>query len=344
MVNFIYYNLVDKGECRMDAIPYSRMIFGVIPWYSFLIVCGVSLAVFLSVREEKRCGLPEDTIIDLSLWLLPAGIIGARIYYVVFSWNLFRSNPVSVLYIWEGGIAIYGAVIAGFLVILIFCKKRHLSILKVCDTVVPGLALAQAVGRWGNYFNMEAYGERISNPAFQFFPLAVLINENGHSVWHMATFFYESVWNFLIFLLLLFLRKKRSGKPGDLFKTYLFLYSAGRIVIEDFRLDSLYASGTIRVSQLLSLFICSALLLLILIRALKSEKKLSFIYILLYSLQTIFSFAVLLYCLRFPALCWSSVRWRFAFLGLFSSISILVYMLIFIDVQKAEVPCADNKR
>ena len=328
----------------MEAIPYSRMIFDIIPWYSFLIVCGVSLAVFLSIREEKRCGLPKDTIIDLTLWLLPAGIIGARIYYVVFSWDLFRSNLISVLYIWEGGIAIYGAIIAGFIVIVVFCKKRHLSFLKVCDTVAPGLALAQAIGRWGNYFNMEAYGEQISAPAFQFFPLAVLIIENGQPVWHMATFFYESVWNMLVFLLLIYFRKNHSGKPGDLFITYLFLYSAGRIIIEDFRLDSLYASGSIRVSQLLSLLICSSLLLLILIRARKSENKHSFVYILLLSFLAIISVAVFLYCLRIPALCWSSIRWRLALLGLFSIVSILVYILLFTEVQKMEVPCAYNEK
>jgi phosphatidylglycerol:prolipoprotein diacylglycerol transferase len=328
----------------MEAIPYSRMIFGIIPWYSFLIVLGATLAVILSVREEKRCGLPEDTIIDLALWLLPAGIIGARIYYVVFSWDQFRSNPISVLYIWEGGIAIYGAVIAGFLVIVLFCKKRHLSVLKVCDTIAPGLVLAQAIGRWGNYFNMEAYGEKINNPVFQFFPLAVLIIENGQNVWHMAAFFYESVWDFLIFLVLISLRKKRERKPGDLFAFYLFLYSAGRIVIEDFRMDSLYASNTIRISQLLSLLICTVLLFLTLLRVLKAKKRHSTVLILLFTLQSVFSVAVMLYCFRFPAFCWSSVRSRLSFLGLFSLISILLFIVFYRIVLKKEVPCADNNR
>ena len=104
------------------------MFFGLVPWYSFLIVLGAALAIFLAVREEKRSDLPKDTVIDLALWLLPAGILGARLYYVVFSWDQFHDDPVSALYIWEGGIAIFGAVIAGFLVVVLFCRRRRLPI------------------------------------------------------------------------------------------------------------------------------------------------------------------------------------------------------------------------
>lgn len=324
----------------MTAVPYSRMIFGVVPWYSFLIVCGAALAVFLSVKEEKRCGLPKDTIIDLTLWLLPFGIIGARIYYVAFAFDQFRDYPISILYIWEGGIAIYGAVIAGFLVIVLFCKKRNIPVLRVCDTVAPGVVLAQGIGRWGNYFNMEAFGEKITHPSFQFFPFGVLIPENGQYTWHMATFFYESIWDFGVFLLLIIFRKQRRGKTGDLFFMYLFFYSAGRIVIEDFRMDSLYASS-VRISQLLSLCLISFILIFLLFRARKGG-PIRPLFLVLYSLHSITSVFVLLYCFRLPTLNTLSLSQRFCFLGLYSALSILVFALIYQSVLKTEVPDADN--
>ena len=237
------------------SVPYSRYVFGSLPWYSFLIVLGVVCAVFLAIREEKRLGLPKDTIIDLVLWLLPFGIIGARIYYVVFSWDAFKDDLVSILRVWEGGIAIYGAVIAGLLVILVFCRCRKLPVLSVCDAVVPGLALAQSIGRWGNYFNMEAYGLPINNPSLCFFPLAVQIPSANGYTWHMASFFYESLLDFLIFLFLWTVGRKHLRRRGDSFFFYLFLYGAGRLLIEETRMDSLYSSG-VRISQLVAAAAC----------------------------------------------------------------------------------------
>ena len=250
-----------KREMCMFSVPYSRYIFAPIPWYSFLIVLGVALAVFLACREERRLGLKKDTVIDLALWVLPFGIIGARVYYVFFSWDQFRSDPLSVLKIWEGGIAIYGAVIAGLLTVFVFARCRNLPPLLLCDLIAPGLALAQAIGRWGNYFNMEAYGLPVTQPALCFFPLAVQIPENGFWVWHMATFFYESVWDFSVFVFLMLARHRMLCRRGDVFFFYLYLYAAGRFVIEDLRMDSLYASSAVRVSQLLSALLCLLLLI-----------------------------------------------------------------------------------
>ncbi len=233
---------------------------GSLPWYSTLIVIGAAIAVWLADREEKRAGLPKDTILDLALRVLPIGIIGARIYYVAFSWSSYREDPVSALYIWEGGLAIYGGLIAGFLCVLLFCKRRQLSLLTVCDTLIPGVALAQAIGRWGNYFNQEAYGLPLTNPAFQFFPLGVQIFEGGTPVWHMATFFYESISDFGIFLFLTVQRRKLLRGKGDVFYAYLFLYGAVRLIVENFRTDSLYAGGGVRISQLVSVLICGGIL------------------------------------------------------------------------------------
>ncbi len=238
------------------SVPSSRYIFGTIPWYSVLIVCGAALAILLAVREEKGAGLPKDTVIDLALWVLPIGILGARLYYVLFSWTQYKDNLISILYIWEGGLAIYGGLIAGLITVIVFCRIRGLSVLSVCDLLVPGVVLAQAIGRWGNYFNQEAYGLPLNNPAFWFFPIGVLIPENGKMVWHMATFFYESLLDFLIFLFLLRFRRKMKRRQGDVFFAYLFLYGAARLIVENFRMDSLYAGSGIRISQLLSALLC----------------------------------------------------------------------------------------
>lgn len=234
----------------MLAMPASRYVIGRLPWYSVLIVLGMVLALTLCQREEKRLSLPPDTTLDLALCAIPAGIVGARLYYVAFSWERFAADPLSILRVWEGGLAIYGAVIGGLLAVVLFSRVRKIPLATLTDMIVPGLILAQAIGRWGNYFNMEAYGEVIANPQWQFFPAGVLIPENGELVWHMATFFYESMWNLLVFAALMLLRR-RTFRRFDLSCWYLLLYGAGRFVIEGLRTDSLM-NGGFRVSQLLS--------------------------------------------------------------------------------------------
>ena len=243
---------------KMSSIPYSRYLIYPVPWYSFLIVIGATLAVFLACRKEQRAGLPKDTVIDLAFWIIPSGIIGARLYYVIFSWNQFSVDFLSVFRVWEGGLAIYGGVIAGLIVLFLFARRRRLSALSICDVIVPGLALAQCIGRWGNWFNIEAYGLSISDPSFCFFPIAVQVPADQNA-WHLATFFYESVWDLLVFLFLTGLWHKPYRKRGDMFFFYLFLYAAGRLVIEEMRLDSLYASS-VRISQLLSVILCVSVL------------------------------------------------------------------------------------
>lgn len=254
------------------SIPYSRYVFGTIPWYGVLITLGVILAVTLCTREEKRLQLPQDTVIDLAFWAIPLGILGARIYYVVFNWQVFADDPLSALRIWEGGIAIYGAVIGGLLGVLIFARIRKLNPFILTDMIVPGLALAQGIGRWGNYFNMEAYGREIINQAWQFFPVGVQIPSGTTFTWHMATFFYESCWDISVFALLWFVLRKRSKHPGTVTLWYLLLYGTGRFFIEGLRTDSLML-GTLRVSQLLSLLLVMFAGVLLLLRAFKHEKS-----------------------------------------------------------------------
>lgn len=249
----------------MFATPSSRLLFGVIPLYSVLIVIGICLALLIASREEKRLGLPQDTVIDAALWVIPSGVIGARLYYVIFAWDTFAADPISILYVWQGGLAIYGAVIGGFLGVLLFAHKRKLHLGTLTDIIAPGLILAQALGRWGNYFNMEAYGVQITDPAWQFFPAAVFIPSITGGAWHMATFFYESMWNLIVFAALMLSRKKMY-RTGDTSLWYFLLYGTGRLVIEGLRTDSLYAGSTIRISQLLAGLMCLAVLIIFLHR------------------------------------------------------------------------------
>lgn len=252
----------------MMSIPYSRYIVGSVSWYSVLIVCGMLAALALCTHEEKRRSLPQDTVIDLAFWVLPLGLIGARLYYVIFQWPMYSDDLLSILRVWEGGLAIYGGVIGGLAGVLLFSWRRRVNPFTLTDMIVPGLSLAQGIGRWGNYFNMEAYGREITNPAWQFFPVGVQIPSGSGYTWHMATFFYESCWDIVVFLLLWLVIRKRSKAAGTTTLWYFLLYGTGRFLIEGLRTDSLM-TGSFRVSQLLSLalaVVAAAFLIITVIR------------------------------------------------------------------------------
>lgn len=320
-------------------MPTSRYIWGMIPWYSVLIVSGALIAIVLAVREEKNIGLKKDTVLDLSLWILPIGIIGARIYYVVFSWNEFRGDLLSVLRVWEGGIAIYGALIAGLITILVFSRARKIAPLVLCDIAAPGVVLAQAIGRWGNFFNMEAYGVPVTDRALQFFPFAVLIPSDSAAPWHMATFFYESLWDLLVFVCLLIARRRLFRRTGDVFFSYAFLYACGRLVVEDFRMDSLYAASSVRVSQLLSVIICAALLILFFLRSGRSILQICF-----FAISMLMAVFVLGYCLNIvihPSAM--SMTQRFVSLSSFSVLYVLSFFLLYGRSEQREVIYAIHK-
>ena len=252
------------------AIPYSRFLIGSLPWYSVLMVSGILIAYLLGTKEEKRLGLPNDSMLDMVLVAIPSGIIGARLYFVLMSLDQFVANPISVLYIWEGGIAIYGSLLGGALGVWIMCRVRKRSFASLMDITAPGLALAQVIGRWGNYFNREAYGPVIHNVTWQFFPAGVLIAEGGTQVWHVATFFYESMWNLAVFVTLWLIRK-HVRKRGDLFLWYMVLYGSGRYLVEQLRTDSLYMFG-FRASQYLSLLLIVAVAFVFMARLIRASK------------------------------------------------------------------------
>lgn len=325
----------------MMSVPYSHLIFNFIPWYSFLIVLGASVAILLAVHEEKRIRFGKDTVIDFSLIVLPCGIIGARFYYVLFSWDQFRDDPLSVFRIWEGGIAIYGAVIAGLIAAWLFCRKRRISFLTLCDLIAPGLVLAQAIGRWGNYFNQEAYGLPVENPLLCFFPFAVQIQSGSGLEWHMATFFYESVCDLLIFIFLLVARRKLFRFHGDVISFYAILYACCRLVIEDFRMDSLYASSSIRISQLLSVLICCAILIRYCLLFRRQGRRISPVCICLVSMALFFNAAMVLWMTGLVPFPFSEVFRRFLVLFFCGVVNAAALFVLYCRNAEGEVIYAD---
>jgi len=226
---------------------------------------GVLLGVLLAARREKRVGVPEETTLNLALLAVPVSVICARLYYVAFEWDMYRGDLLSILNVRRGGLAIYGAVIGGILAGILYARWKKVGFWRLADLAAPSLALGQAIGRWGNFLNEEAYGVAVTNPGYQFFPAAVYIRADG--LWHAATFFYESVWCFLILAFLLAAERKRFfRRSGDIFLWYGFLYALERGAVEGLRTDSLYW-GAVRVSQLLSLLLIFAAALIFALRA-----------------------------------------------------------------------------
>ena len=221
-----------------------------IHFYGLIIATGLMLAVLYCSKRANQFGLTEDTLLDGVLCVTPVAIIFARIYYCAFSWEIYADNPISVLYIWEGGIAIYGSVIGAVLGIIVFCKVKKVRIAAVLDLVSLGFLIGQALGRWGNFFNREAFGAETES----FFRMGLMKASTGVVTYYHPTFLYESVWNAVGFLVLHFLSKKRRF-DGQIALGYLAWYGLGRAFIEGLRTDSLYI-GSIRVSQLLAAVSC----------------------------------------------------------------------------------------
>ncbi len=223
-----------------------------IRWYGVVIALGLCLAVIYACRRCKSFGLTEDNLIDGVLWVTPFAIICARIYYCVFSWEQYAADPIRCLYIWEGGLAIYGGVIGAALGILVFCRVKKLKAPAVFDLVCLGFLIGQCIGRWGNFFNREAFGSSTDS----FLRMGLLNGVTGQVIYVHPTFLYESLWNLVGFVFLHMLSKHRKY-DGQTALQYLAWYGAGRAMIEGLRTDSLYIPGTdLRVSQILSVILC----------------------------------------------------------------------------------------
>lgn len=222
--------------------PVAFKIFGIeIMWYGILISIGVVIGTILALKEAKRLGIEEDTMIDLLLFAIPMALIGARVHYVIFSWNYYKDNLTEIFHFRGGGLAIHGAIIAAIIVAVVFTRKKKVNFWKIADACAPSLILGQAIGRWGNYINQEAYGTPTD------LPWGIMIN--GVKV--HPTFLYESIGNFMVFLFLLWYRRNRAKASGEVFLLYLMLYSIIRFFVEGLRTDSLML-GSIRVAQLIS--------------------------------------------------------------------------------------------
>ena len=238
-----------------------------IHYYGLIIATGLLLAAMYAMRRAKEFGATEDHVLDGVLWITPFAIVCARIYYCVFSWEMYADNPIEVFYIWEGGIAIYGGVIGAVLGMLLFSKWKKVNFFAVLDLVLLGFLIGQSMGRWGNFFNREAFGSETD-----IFLRMGLFNTRTESwEYHHPTFLYESVWNAAGFVILHFLSKKRKY-DGQVALGYAAWYGLGRSFIEGLRTDSLYIPGTpIRVSQLLAAVTCAVAVLVLVYKGMKPQ-------------------------------------------------------------------------
>lgn len=218
--------------------------------YGLVIAVGLLLAVLYSLRRCKQFGLKQDDLLDGVLWVTPFAIICARAYYVAFTWEAYADNPISALYIWEGGIAIYGGVLGAVLGIAVLCKVKKLKFAAVMDLVLLGFLIGQSMGRWGNFFNREAFGA----PTDSFLRMGLFNSATGQWEYYHPTFLYESVWNLAGLVMLHFWSKKRRY-DGQIALGYAAWYGLGRAWIEGLRMDSLYW-GDFRVSQVLAAASC----------------------------------------------------------------------------------------
>ena len=224
----------------MDRVAFT--IFGIdVMWYGILMAIGMILGTLIALKEAKRVGIKEDNILDLAIIAIPVGLICARLYYVIFNWEYYPSNPSQVFNFRGGGMAIHGALIGGVLAGYLFSRYKKINFFKLADTVIIGMPLAQAIGRWGNFINKEAHGGPTN------LPWGIMVD--GVKV--HPTFLYESIWDFGIFVFLWMFRKKKSYE-GQIIVLYAILYSLGRFFIEGLRTDSLMI-GPLRMAQVISL-------------------------------------------------------------------------------------------
>ena len=253
--------------------PVFLEIFGLeIRWYSLIILIAVIVGISLLVKEGKKFDYPKDFLFNLSFWVIIFGFLGARIYYVLFNYNMYINDPISIFKIWEGGLAIHGGLIAGFITLLIYIKKYNIRLLKITDMISVSLLLAQAIGRWGNFFNSEAHGTATTLLALQnkHIPDFIINGMYINGVYYEPTFLYESLWCLLGVIILLIIRKYKYLKVGGLTGLYLIWYSIGRYFIESIRTDSLMLGG-FKTAQIMSALFCILGILLLTMLTRKSK-------------------------------------------------------------------------
>src|SRR5438128_54911 len=225
----------------------------VIRWYGILMATAIVVGLWLGHRRARREGLPDDDIISVGQWAILAGLVGARLYEVVFNWDYYGRYPSKIIAVWEGGLAMHGGLIVGPLVGVWLAHRWNVPILRGLDVVGPYMVLGQAIGRWGNFFNEEAFGRPTDLPWKLYISPAHRPPGYATAELFHPTFLYESLWDLGLFVLLVsWLRPRFRSRPGVLFFSYIGLYSVGRFAIEALRLDSFWV-GEFRVAQLASL-------------------------------------------------------------------------------------------
>lgn len=257
-------------SCQAPALDRVFLEIGPLPiyWYGVIIATGAFLGLYLATKESDRLGMKKDLIVDFVVFAIPIAILLARIYYVIFEWENYADGPwTDIFAIWEGGIAIHGAVIGGVLTAIVFTRIKKISFWQLADIIAPSLILGQAIGRWGNFMNQEAHGGAISEETYnsfhQYLPDFIMNQMCIEGVMYHPTFLYESIWNLLVFAFLLILRRYNPLR-GDVFLSYVIAYSVGRYFIEGMRTDSLYAVGDLRQAQLISVIgIVTAIIILV---------------------------------------------------------------------------------
>lgn len=224
-------------------------------WYSIFILLAIISACILVFNEAKKQKIPKQFLDNLFFYTILFGLIGARLYYVIFEYKQYINDPISIFKVWEGGLAIHGGIIAGLITIIVMCKKNNIKILKMTDIVVVGLIIGQAIGRWGNFFNSEAYGSATTLENLQnlFIPNFIINGMNINGTYYHPTFLYESLWNIIGFVILLILRKSKKIKLGQLTGIYFVWYGIGRFFIEGMRQDSLMLFGILKQAQIISI-------------------------------------------------------------------------------------------
>lgn len=241
-----------------------------VKWYSFLLLIGMLLAIIMVMRESKRFRISKDFTFNLCFWTVIIGIIGARLYYCIFNFSYFKDHPTDIIKIWEGGLAIHGGLIAGLITLSIYCRRYNIKVLKMTDITVVPLLLAQAIGRWGNFFNSEAHGSATTYyhlKELKVIPEQVIQGMNINNTFYHPTFYYESMLCLIGFIILFFLRRYKYLKRGQLTCIYLMYYGVIRFFIESLRDDSLMFGG-FRVAQIVSIimFVVGLLIFMVISR------------------------------------------------------------------------------
>lgn len=245
-----------------------------IHWYSVLILVAIIIAGTFIIAESRRFGIPKNFITNMMFWTILFAIVGARLYYVLFNLDYYLDNPVEILQIWKGGLAIHGGIIMGAITVAIYCKKYKVTILRMFDIIAPFLLLAQAIGRWGNFFNQEAHGAATTVAKLKSLLVPDFVIEGMHidGVLYTPTFFFESILCLIAFIILLIVRRGKYTKVGTMTASYLMIYGGIRFFIEMSRTDALMLGG-FKVAQIVSvlMFIIGLLIIMFISRKGKFE-------------------------------------------------------------------------